>query len=147
MFCGHAGDDVTNGLFVRLSAHGGALPHSPAVSAEALRLHVYAILASIERGRPGFVPDSYLNALTVDTSVPAVELCTIGLWQRADDDTIDGSGYGGSGYIVLESETDRVASEVHRQLEELSARCRAEGGHQRDHDHPGLCRNCAVRLP
>ena len=46
----------------------------------------------------------------------------------------------------MENETFRVASEVHRQLEDLSAQCRAEGGHQPDPDHPGLCRKCAVRL-
>jgi hypothetical protein len=138
---GARGDDVRSALFARLSGSAELLRDAPAVSAEAMRLHVYAILASIERGRPGFVPDSYLNSLSVETSVPALELCTIGVWQRADDDAIDGSGY-----VVLESETYRVASEVHRQLEELSARCRADGGHQPDPEHPGLCRNCAVRL-
>jgi hypothetical protein len=124
-----------------LRRHAGSLPGAPLLSADALRLHVFAILASIERGRPGFVPDSYLSALRVDTSVPALELCTSGLWQRTEDE----SG-GDRGYTVLESETFRVASEVHRQLENLSARCRAEGGHQPDPDHPGLCRECAVRL-
>jgi hypothetical protein len=134
-------DDAAKGLFARIGGHAASLPGGRVVSADALRLHVYAILASIERGRPGFVPDSYLNALCVDTSVAAVELCTSGLWDRADDDAIDGSGY-----VVLESETFRVASEVHRQLEELSARCRDQGGHVADPAHPGLCRNCAVRL-
>jgi hypothetical protein len=71
----------------------------------------------------------------VDTSLAAIELCTAGLWERTE-----------RGYDVLETETSRVASEVHRQLEDLSARCRATGGHQPDPAHPGLCRNCAVRL-
>ena len=121
-------------MFVRFGA-GGSRPSDRVVSRSALRLHVYAILASIEAGRPGFVTDTYLNAVTVDTSLAAIELCTAGLWERADD-----------GYTVLESETFRVASEVHRQLEDLSAQCRASGGHRPDPDHPGLCRKCAVQL-
>ena len=54
------------------------------VSRAALRLHVYAILASIEAGRPGFVTDAYLDGVTVDTSLAAIELRTAGLWERAD---------------------------------------------------------------
>lgn len=105
------------------------------MSPEALRLHVYGILASIESGQPGFIADTYLDALTVETSMASAELCLSDLWQRADD-----------GYIVLESETMRVAGEVHRQLQELSEQCRARGGHQPDPDHPDLCSRCAVRL-
>ena len=105
------------------------------VSRSALRLHVYAVLASIEAGTAGLVTDSYLDAVTAETSVDALELCTAGLWTRVD-----------TGYRVLESEVMRMASEVHRQLEELSAMCRTSGGHEADSDHPGLCRKCAVRL-
>jgi hypothetical protein len=100
-----------------------------------LRLHVYAVLASIEAGHPGVVTDEYLNAVTVETSVAAVELCTAGLWDRDD-----------RGYRVLESETDRVAAEVHRQLEDMTQQCRVTGGHVADVDHPGWCQKCAVRL-
>lgn len=105
------------------------------VSRVALRLHVYAILASIEAGRPGLVTDDYLSGVSVETSVAALELCTAGLWTRRE-----------AGYRVLESETDRVAAEVHRQLEALSQWCRTTGGHAPDDEHPGLCRTCAVRL-
>jgi hypothetical protein len=129
------GDEAGYTVFVRFGGAHGARPGSSVVSRTALRLHVYAILASIEAGHPGLVTDEYLNAVTAETSVAAIELCTAGLWERSD-----------RGYLVLESETDRVAYEVHRQLEELSDWCRLTGGHVADDEHPGLCRKCAVRL-
>lgn len=122
-------------MFVRFAGHGGGRTGDRVVSRVALRLHVYAILASIEAGRPGLITDEYLNAVTVETSVAALELCTAGLWTRTEH-----------GYRVLESETDRVATEVHRQLEDLSQLCRMTGGHVPDDEHAGLCRKCAVRL-
>jgi hypothetical protein len=128
-------DDAGSPVFVRFGGQRGAGPDERLVSREALRLHVYAVLASLEAGHPGFVSDTYLDAVTVETSVPALELCTSGLWTRTED-----------GYEVLASETLRMASEVHRQLEALSARCRASGGHEPDPEHVGLCRRCAVRL-
>lgn len=128
-------DDSGNAVFVRFGGQPGSHRANGLVSRAALRLHVYAILASIESGDPGFVSDGYLDSVTVDTSLAAIELCTAGLWERAE-----------GGYDVLETETFRVASEVHRQLEELSAHCRASGGHQPDPAHPGVCRKCAVRL-
>jgi hypothetical protein len=129
------GDESSDTVFVRFAGPGAARAGDRVVSRVALRLHVYAILASIEAGRPGLVTDEYLNGVTVETSVAALELCTAGLWTRSDE-----------GYRVLESETERVATEVHRQLEELSQLCRMTGGHVPDDDHPGLCRKCAVRL-
>jgi hypothetical protein len=129
------GDEAGYTVFVRFGGQRGSHPGERVVSRAALRLHVYAILASIEAGRPGLVTDEYLNAVTVETSLAALELCTAGLWSRCD-----------GGYRVLDSETDRVANEVHRQLEDLSELCRMTGGHVPDPEHPGLCRKCAVRL-
>jgi hypothetical protein len=121
--------------FVRFDAKRGSVPGDRLVSRGALRLHVYAVLASIEAGRSGLISDEYLDGVSAETSVTALELCTAGLWTRVED-----------GYRVDESETLRMASEVHRQLEELSQQCRATTGHQPDPDHPGLCRNCGVQL-
>jgi hypothetical protein len=129
------GDEVGYPVFVRFGGQRGSHPGDRVVSRTAMRLHVYAILASIEAGHPGVVTDEYLNAVTVETSVAAVELCTAGLWKRD-----------GRGYRVLDGETDRIATEVHRQLEHLSQQCRTTGGHVVDADHPGLCQRCAVRL-
>ena len=128
------GDDAAYPVYVRF---GGASvsPGDTVVSRGALRLHVYAVLAGIEAGRPGRVTDRYLDSVSDDTSVDAIELCTAGLWTRRDD-----------GYDVAESEVMRMASEVHRQLEELSDSCRSSGGHEPDSEYPGYCRKCAVHL-
>jgi hypothetical protein len=123
--------DAAYPVFVRFGGSDG----STLVSRSALRLHVYAVLASLEAGHAGFVADDYLDAVTAETSVDAVELCTAGLWTREAD-----------GYRVVDGEVMRMAREVHRQLEELSARCRASGGHEPDPSHPGACRKCGVRL-
>ena len=129
------GDDAGYPVFVRFGGARRSLTGDALVSRVALRLHVYAVLASIESGRPGVITDAYLNAVTAETSVAALELCTAGLWTRVDE-----------GYRVQESETMRMAAEVHRQLEELSAHCRGTGGHVLDPQHEGLCRKCGVRL-
>lgn len=121
-------------MFVRFRGERAAMADT-VVSRTAMRLHVYAVLASIEADHAGLVTDAYLDAVTAETSVDALELCTAGLWTRVE-----------GGYEVLDSEVMRMASELHRQLEELSARCRASGGHVPDAAHPGLCRKCAVRL-
>lgn len=93
-------EDVSAEGFVRAGGLTG-----PVVSRAALKLHTYAILVSIEVGRPGFVSDEYLNAISVETSISALELTLCGLWVRED-----------SGYRVSEEETLRVAREVQRQL-------------------------------
>ncbi len=80
-------------------------PAGPVVSRAALKLHTYAILVSIEVGRPGYISDDYLNAISVETSITALELTLCGLWARGDN-----------GYRVTETETLRVAREVQRQL-------------------------------
>jgi len=77
----------------------------PVISRRALKLHTYAVLVSIEVGTPGRISDHYLSAITVETSVTALELMLAGLWTRAQD-----------GYLVSETETQRVAREVQRQL-------------------------------
>lgn len=90
--------------YVRIGAEG------PVVSAAALKLHTYAVVVSIETDRAGFVADSYLDALTVDTTSPALELTLSGLWTREAD-----------GYRVSRQETLRIAREIRRQLSELGA--------------------------
>jgi hypothetical protein len=93
-------EDVSAEGFVRA---GG--PAGPAVTRAALKLHTYAILVSIEVGQPGHISDDYLNAISVETSISALELTLCGLWVRE-----------GAGYRVSEDETLRVAREVQRQL-------------------------------
>jgi hypothetical protein len=93
-------EDVSIEGFVRTGGFAG-----PVVSRGALKLHTYAILVSIEVGHAGYISDDYLNAISVETSVAALELTLAGLWSRVQD-----------GYRVSERETLRVAREVQRQL-------------------------------
>jgi hypothetical protein len=93
-------EEVSAEGFVRA---GG--PDGPVITRDALKLHTYAILVSIEVGRPGFISDDYLSAISVETSIAALELTLCGLWARQDN-----------GYFVTEDETLRVAREVQRQL-------------------------------
>jgi hypothetical protein len=60
------------------------------VSLAALRLHSRGLLASVELGCPGHVPDSYLDALSAeqadgDTTVAVLELSMAGVWRRVTD--------------------------------------------------------------
>jgi hypothetical protein len=62
------------------------------LSAAALWLHLRAAAASAASDHPGLVPGEYLHSLTgkdlyspdEDPAVLAAELCTAGLWERAD---------------------------------------------------------------
>jgi hypothetical protein len=93
-------EEVSAEGFVRAGGLAG-----PVVTRAALKLHTYAILVSIEVGRPGYISDDYLNAISVETNIAALELTLCGLWARES-----------IGYRVTEEETLRVAREVQRQL-------------------------------
>ena len=88
---------------MRLTAAGGHL-----VSTDALKLHTYGVVASIANGEPGWISFDYLNAVRVDTTVPALELTLAGVWSAEP-----------GGYRVAEQETLRVARMVHEQLSRL----------------------------
>lgn len=93
-------EDVSAEGFVRAGGPGG-----PVVTRAALKLHTYGILVSIEVGRAGYISDDYLSAISVESSVAALELTLVGLWTRTQ-----------GGYRVSDAETLRVAREVQRQL-------------------------------
>jgi hypothetical protein len=87
---------------------------SPA--AEQLRLLATAVSAVC--GRPGFVPDDYLDELagdelghpSADPAVLAAELCRAGIWERAE-----------GGYRVLDEEAVQVCVDRVRELREQDA--------------------------
>lgn len=98
-------EDVSGEGFVPVDGDFG-----PLVSPGALKLHTYAVLVSIEVGVIGYISDEYLNAISVETTVTALELTLAGLWTRDQD-----------GYRVSDIEVFRVAREVRRQLTALEA--------------------------
>lgn len=60
------------------------------VSLAALRLHSQVLLASVELGCTGHVPDSYLDTLSAGqtddhTTVTVLELSIAGVWHRVKD--------------------------------------------------------------
>ncbi len=94
--------------FVRFAAGpAGAV----VVSRAAVKLHTYAVVVSIKDGHPGRIEDAYLDAIQVETSLPSLELCLVGLWERVD-----------GGYRVTEDESVRVARVVQEQLIALAQR-------------------------
>lgn len=96
-------EDISAEGFARLGGASG-----PVVTTDAVKLHTYAVIASIAKGRPGFISFDYLNAVTVDTTIPALELTLAGVWSAER-----------RGYRVSEQETLRVARSVQRQLRRL----------------------------
>jgi hypothetical protein len=114
-------DDDGEASFFRLEGHdsvedpgGGA----PVVSREAFLLHSYGVLNSIKLGSPGFVPDEYLESIAAETTTTAAELCTVGLWERAD-----------GGYLVLDREMLMMALDADDHFASLAAECEAAGSH------------------
>ncbi len=132
---GPAGDHAHT-TFVRLRRSRGEQTSTELVlSRAAMHLHTFGVLSSIEAGDPGFVSDRYLNAISAETSITALELCLAGLWERTS-----------CGYRVTDSDTLSVAQQIHRQLHDLAARCLGNGGHLVDPQRPSTCTKCGSAL-
>ena len=110
---GHHGGREFLQLEGRVDRHGQPL----ILSRAAFELHGHGIINSVRNATPGFVSDAHLLALSAEASVSATELCTVGLWRRADD-----------GYEILDRALVEIAIERVRRLDQ-SARCEATGGH------------------
>ena len=77
------------------------------MSRAAYDLQVLATAHSASCGHPGFVPDDYLehlDGLAIETTITAVEMCTVGMWERVD-----------GGYRVLDWEAVEVCLDQVRQ--------------------------------
>jgi hypothetical protein len=88
-------------------------------SIEAFDLHGSATSFSIRLGRPGFVSDLFLSGLASDALLPVVELCIIGLWERAED-----------GYLVRDPELVELLVHAHAREDDLAGAamiCALEG--------------------
>jgi hypothetical protein len=129
-------EDAAHTTFVRLCrSHGDATVDELVLSRAAMHLHTFGVLSSIEAGNPGFVSDRYLNAITAETSISALELCVTGLWERV-----------ACGYRVSDADTLSVATQIHGQLHDLAARCLDNGGHITDPQQPEVCARCGSAL-
>lgn len=129
-------DDAAHTTFVRLRrSRSDASTDELVLSRAAMHLHTFGVLSSIEAGHPGFVSDRYLNAITAETSITALELCLAGLWERTS-----------CGYRVSDSDTLSVAEQIRGQLNDLAARCTSNGGHIVDPQHREVCARCGSFL-
>lgn len=129
-------EDAAHTTFVRLRrSRSDASSDELVLSRAAMHLHTFGVLSSIETGNPGFVSDRYLNAITAETSITALELCLAGLWERTS-----------CGYRVSDVDTLSVAEQIHGQLNDLAARCTNDGSHIVDPQHPGVCAKCGSIL-
>ena len=129
-------DDAAHTTFVRLRrSRSDAGSDELVLSRAAMHLHTFGVLSSIETGDPGFVSDRYLNAISAETSITALELCLAGLWERTS-----------CGYRVSDADTLSVAEQIHGQLHDLAARCTRNGGHIVDPQHPEVCAKCGTAV-
>jgi hypothetical protein len=127
-------DNATHTIFVRLRrSRSDATSEELVLSRAAMHLHTFGVLSSIEAGHPGFVSDRYLNGISAETSITALELCLTGLWERTS-----------CGYRVSDADTLSVAEQIHGQLHDLADRCRRNGGHIVDPQHPAVCARCGA---
>ena len=83
-------------------------------SGAAFELHCRATADSAVYDHPGFVPDAYLHGLGAGTAVMVAELCSAGVWERAE-----------GGYRILDRDAVGRCQDLARELSGEAARVRA----------------------
>lgn len=110
MSSGEAAGDAQN-----LARSGESFDARDRVKSEAAyELHCRATADSAVDDRAGFVPDAYLDGLGTGTAVLAAELCSAGVWERAD-----------GGHRILDRDAVGRCQDLARQLFGEAARVRA----------------------
>lgn len=111
----------------------------PLLSRAALMLHGFASVASLADGRPGFVSDDYLNAISAQTTTAAVELETSGMWERRD-----------GGYFIVADQIVKIAIDANEHSDRLRGECAARGAHRTSSEDGGsgwvICGHCSIPL-
>jgi hypothetical protein len=93
---------------------------------------------SIQDGHPGFVSDSYLDAIATETTTTALELEAAGMWERRH-----------GGYFIVADEMVKLAINFDEQSDRRGAECAQRGTHLRaDIDESGwvICSHCGIPL-
>ncbi|TAJ49664.1 MAG: hypothetical protein EPO52_01510 [Herbiconiux sp.] len=105
------------------------------MSRAAFQLHSFAIVNSFQEGTPGFVSDDYLSSISAETSVAALELETIGMWERRE-----------GGYFVKDDATVSMLINHNERMEALAAECERRGFHSPVGDPAGwmTCEECSI---
>jgi len=107
------------------------------LSRAAFQLHSFAVVNSIRDRHPGFVSDDYLNAISAETTVTAMELQAAGMWDRRD-----------CGYFIIADDMVRWAVNHNEHQDRLAAACEARGLHVPSDAEAGwiVCSDCGVPL-
>jgi hypothetical protein len=127
-------EDEDHTTFFQLDGHRNADGEDPVVSRAAFWLHAAAIVDSTVNGHPGFAADEYLNAIDVETTITAAELCAAGMWRRTD-----------GGYQILDQGMIQMTIDHFGMMGAGAAFCLATGGHEPAGEDPELCRKCQTR--
>ncbi len=130
-------EDLEPAAFILMRAEDTFDGQDRVMSRAAYDLQVRATAHSARCGHPGFVADGYLDGLATQTTITAVELCTVGMWERVD-----------GGYRVLDSEAVQVCLDHVREICEDDAQAPAQGGgcHVNDAYHSAYLEDLAGRL-
>ena len=107
------------------------------LSRAAFQLHSFAIVNSVTDGTPGFVADEYLEAISAEATIAALELEMAGLWARRE-----------GGYFVVADDMVKIVIDSNERRARLAAVCRARGRHIPDEEDHGWisCSHCFVPL-
>lgn len=115
--------DLEPVTFIRMQAEDTFDGQERVMTKAAYDLQVLATRHSASCGHPGYVPDDYLehlDALGIETTITAAELCAIGTWERV-----------GGGYRILDWEAVEYALDGVRQRSGEDPKALAE---ERDHE-------------
>ena len=96
-------EDPGHVSFIRMRAEDTFDGQDRVMSRAAYGLQVLATAHSANCGYPGYVPDGYLehlDGLSIETTITAAELCTVGMWERVD-----------GGYRVLDWEAVEIPNQ------------------------------------
>jgi hypothetical protein len=111
----------------------------PVLSRVAFQLHSFGVINSIKDGRPGFVSDDYLTAISAETTTTALELEAAGMWERRD-----------GGYFIVADEMVKMAIDFNEQSDRREAECARRGEHLPSGDgrESGwvICGHCGIPL-
>lgn len=126
------GDDEDSTAFIDFEGIG-------VLSRAAFHLHSFGIMNSIKDGHPGFVSDEYLNAISAETTVTALELEAAGMWERRE-----------GGYFIVADDMVRWAINHNEEMDRLAGECESRGTHLPPDDAQAegwvICTHCGVPL-
>ena len=121
---------VRGGSYVELPSEQDGAASPVALSAEAYRLHLYALSDSVVDGHPGRVTDEYLQARSVDDRCVR-ELCAVASWEAVE-----------GGYRILDEEALAAIVATFEEAGRVAQDCLTGTGHFEDPSNPGFCAVC-----